>query len=232
MKIRGQTVGTTMPRTNYEQTNPAMADYLKGKDVLDLRITNAQNTANHAVTAAGNAQTTADNAVTAAGNAQNTANDALPKAGGTMTGPLEVQEPTESNHPATKDYVDNHKVDRAHLANDALYSPIVYAVDAVVPFDSTWFGKTVIAGSSAAGTTTITITQEQSTALFNGFEFAIFWWAGNGVKIAFEGVSVAIAGEGSLNSPTISLPEKYAMVALKKLMSGGNWLVTGNVEVV
>lgn len=61
MIIRGNTVGTPMPRTNYEQTDPTKADYLKGKEVLDQKIEDAQTAANqhstnknnpHGVTAA------------------------------------------------------------------------------------------------------------------------------------------------------------------------------------
>ena len=69
MKIAGNTVGTPMPRTNYEQTDPTKADYLKGKTELDQKIDNAQTAANNAKTTADNAQTAADNAQTAAGNA-------------------------------------------------------------------------------------------------------------------------------------------------------------------
>ena len=102
MSIKGNTVGTTTPRTNYEQTNPAKADYLKGKDVLDAAILAAQKAANDAKTAAGNAKTAADNA-------QTTANKALPKAGGTMTGALNVLNPTENAHAANKGYVDEKR---------------------------------------------------------------------------------------------------------------------------
>lgn len=54
MKIIGNTVGTTMPRTNYEQTDSTKADYLKGKEVLDQKIEAAKQAG---VDAAGNAQT-------------------------------------------------------------------------------------------------------------------------------------------------------------------------------
>ena len=116
MKIRGRTVGTTMPRTNYEQTDPAKADYLRGKEKLDESISKAQTTANNANTAAenaktsaNNAQTTANEAKTAAGKAQTTADDAVPKAGGTMTGALNVLAPTENTHAANKGYVDEKR---------------------------------------------------------------------------------------------------------------------------
>ena len=114
MIIRGNTVGTTMPRADYAETNPKSAAYIKNKP--DEAIQKAQKTADDAVTAAGNAQTAADNAQTAADNAQtaadnaqNTANDAIPKAGGTMTGALNVLDPTENAHAANKGYVDGKR---------------------------------------------------------------------------------------------------------------------------
>ena len=114
MIIRGNTVGTTMPRADYAETNPKSAAYIKNKP--DEAIQRAQTTADNAVTAAGNAQTAADNAKTAADNAQTaadnaqtTANDAVPKAGGTMTGALNVLDPTENAHAANKGYVDEKR---------------------------------------------------------------------------------------------------------------------------
>lgn len=76
MIIKGNTVGTTMPRTNYEQTDQKKADYLKGKIILDQKIEEAKQAGTNAQTAAGNAQTSADNAKTAADNAQAAANNA------------------------------------------------------------------------------------------------------------------------------------------------------------
>ena len=114
MIIRGNTVGTTMPRADYAETNPKSAAYIKNKP--DAAIKKAQDTADNAVTAAGNAQTaasnaqtTANDAVTAAGNAQTTADNALPKAGGAMTGNMTVLTPTADMHPATKQYVDGKR---------------------------------------------------------------------------------------------------------------------------
>ena len=95
MSIRGNTVGTTMPRANWNQTDPKKADYIQGREDLlgainDAQTTaanaqqttnNAKQTADNALSAAGDAQQTADNALSAAGNAQQTANDALSMAG-------------------------------------------------------------------------------------------------------------------------------------------------------
>lgn len=45
-EIWGNTVCTPMVRTNWEQTNPDKADYLKGRDALEMLIQTAQTTAN------------------------------------------------------------------------------------------------------------------------------------------------------------------------------------------
>ena len=115
MIIRGNTVGTTMPRADYAETNPNSAAFIKNKP--DEAIQKAQTTADEAKTAAGDAQTAADNAQTAADNAQTTADDALPKAGGTMTGDIvmggkqitDLADPTENTHAANKGYVDEKR---------------------------------------------------------------------------------------------------------------------------
>lgn len=47
MKIKGNTVGTTMPRANWNQTDPKKADYVVGKDAVDAAIKKAQDTADN-----------------------------------------------------------------------------------------------------------------------------------------------------------------------------------------
>ena len=122
MIIRGNTVGTTMPRADYAETDPKSAAYIKNKP--DAAIKKAQDTADEAKsaadtaqTSANNAQTTANEAKSAAGTAQTTANNALPKAGGTMTGDIvmggkqitDLANPTENAHAANKGYVDEKR---------------------------------------------------------------------------------------------------------------------------
>lgn len=86
------------------------------KSEINLETKNAKDTANEAKSKADSAQTTADQATyeaeqanAAALVAESVANDALPKAGGTMTGALNVIEPTEATHAASKGYVDGKR---------------------------------------------------------------------------------------------------------------------------
>lgn len=170
MIVRGNTVGTTMPRTNYEQTDPSKADYLKGKEALDKKIQAAQTAAGDANTAAGNAHTAANNAQTtaneaksAADTAQGTANNALPKAGGTMTGDINMggkqvtnlADPTENAHAANKGYVDGkHKFFTTTLTvndwegNAAPYTQRI-GIEGILSTDRPHFGP-VYSGDNAA----------------------------------------------------------------------------------
>lgn len=52
MIIKGNTVGTTMPRTDWNQTDPQKADYLKGREDLTATIKKAQSTAVQALSTA------------------------------------------------------------------------------------------------------------------------------------------------------------------------------------
>ena len=84
MIVRGNTVGTTVPRPDYAETNPESPRYIFNKP---------------------------DGAIQ---KAQQTADAALPKGGGTLSGELNMEgnailnlpEPTLAAHPATKTYVD------------------------------------------------------------------------------------------------------------------------------
>lgn len=84
--IRGNTVSTNMPRTDYAQTDPTKADYLKNRPSEAIE------------------------------KAQRTADNALPKAGGTMTGSVNmngnriqnVQTPKNSGDAVNKSYSDSN----------------------------------------------------------------------------------------------------------------------------
>lgn len=108
MRIRGNIVGNLAPRTNWEQTDPTKADYLKGRDALEMLIRNtgenakteAVNVANNAKTAADNAQAAADNAQVAADNAQTSADNALTAAENAL----------KDSKDYTKDYCDSKRL--------------------------------------------------------------------------------------------------------------------------
>ena len=105
MKIVGIPVGTTNPRTNYEQTDPSKSDYLKGKDILDQKIADAKKTGADAKTAADNAQTAADNAKTAADNAKTAADNAKTAADNAQTAADNAQTAAEN----AKAYTDSKR---------------------------------------------------------------------------------------------------------------------------
>lgn len=80
MNIKGNTVGTIMPRTNYNQTDPTKPDYLEGRDALEQKIADAKKAGTDAYTVAGDAKKAA----------QNVENNALLKSGGKMTGNIDM----------------------------------------------------------------------------------------------------------------------------------------------
>lgn len=132
-------------------------------------------------------------------------------------------------------------VTRAKLANDALYSPVVY-VNANRNLAATDLGATLFPQYSSSSTTyTITITQAISTTLPIGFEFVgTFGATQNKLQIATSGFRVLIAGEGQVadasQAKTFTISELGGMVAFKKVNTGTTagdlWIATGNVEVV
>lgn len=115
MIIRGSTVGTTMPRTNYEQTDPRKADYLRGKGVLDQKIDAAQNSADQAQTAADLAQECADQALAAVDAARAEAKaytDAAQAEAGayTDTAKAEAKSYTDTAKAEAKSYTDSKRL--------------------------------------------------------------------------------------------------------------------------
>lgn len=132
-------------------------------------------------------------------------------------------------------------VTRAKLAQDALYSPIIY-INSNRNLAITDLGATLLPQYSTSSITyTITITQAISTTLPLGFEFAsVFGTINNKLKIATSGIRVLIAGEGQVadasHAKTFTIPDFGGMVAFKKVNTGATagdlWVVTGNVEVV
>lgn len=113
MIIRGNTVGTTTPRSNWNQNDPKKVDYVIGKEAVDAAIAAAQKTANNGVTAAGNAQTAADNAQIAADNAQTAADNA-------QTAADNAQATAENAEKNAKDYAKDYTDSKRKVFNTTL----------------------------------------------------------------------------------------------------------------
>jgi hypothetical protein len=64
-KIRGNTVGTTMPRPDWDQTDPAKADYIKNKPVVIKTINGQGPDKNGNVEVAGGGSTVTDEHINA-----------------------------------------------------------------------------------------------------------------------------------------------------------------------
>ena len=232
MIIKGNTVGTTMPRANWDQEDPKKADYIKGRDGVNKAIEDAQTAADNAQTAADNAQSAADNAQTAADNAQTAADNAQIAADNAQT----AAENAEKN---AKDYTDKKTISRANLESDALYSPIKGVGSSnTYNFVASDLGKTVTCiGTSPTGVATYILTEDVALSLPLGAEIAVAWTNGTGgVQIKFDGnIRSAMSGDsGYVSGRTYNISERYSMVALKLIgnSSPTYWLVTGNVEVV
>lgn len=106
MIIKGNTVGTTMPRTNYKQTDETKPDYLVGKDALDQKIAEAKKAGTDAAITAGHAKT----------KAESIEKKALMKTDGKMTEDINMDghritnlhEPTQDTDLITKKYMETY----------------------------------------------------------------------------------------------------------------------------
>jgi membrane protein involved in colicin uptake len=76
MIIHGNYAGGIFPKPDWNQQDASKADFIKGKEIVEQKISSAHNEAKAAGEAAENAQTAADNAQTAAENAQTAAENA------------------------------------------------------------------------------------------------------------------------------------------------------------
>ena len=132
--------------------------------------------------------------------------------------------------------IGNGAVTRAKLAQDALYSPTA-SKDASYSIVASDLGKTIIISSSSA--ITVTFDSAVASTMPAGAEIAFLKYGSGAAKIAFTGTGpyVSHAGDGVIRdvtdttTTTIQIPERYDMIALKKIYSN-SWVITGNVEVV
>ena len=209
MIIHGNYVGSPVAQPNWNQTDVNKPDYILGREELLQSVQNAQKAGDDAQTAADNAQTAADNAQTAAENAEKNA----------------------------KAYTDNKTIAREKLEADALYSPVKRIPTLAYSISTSDIGVTLANNTNPSGSYVVTLDYSVANQCPVGTEIAILRSETNSLSVAFTGgVQVGIVGNADWKpNITISVPERFGMIALKKIGSGGSydyWLVTGNVEVV
>lgn len=128
-------------------------------------------------------------------------------------------------------------VTRAKLADDALYSPVVNLSSASYDITANDMGKTIsVSYSLNSSDIVLNLTQANSQGFAGGSEIAVFYLFGQSLKIVTTGVRIAALDVALSKNVTLQIPEKYYMIALKKVVSdtsnGDIWTVQGNVEVV
>lgn len=124
-------------------------------------------------------------------------------------------------------------VTREKLAKDALYSPIE-KVEATKTLDGSSIGKTIRTSSSS---TDYVINVKKDSTIPNGSEIAILRDYAKTCKIIFgSDARAGIVGMSDwITACTLSIEERFSMIALKKIVSDTNydyWVVTGDVEVL
>ena len=124
-----------------------------------------------------------------------------------------------------------------YLTPEANYSPVVTVTgDAILPAGSS--GKTVILGTSSSGDTTLLIDQAFLSDLPFGAEMA-FVKDNNPSDVArlkIVNIGFGNAGAGwtaaNANGVYVTIPERYGMIALKKIFNVNSaMMLFGNVEV-
>ena len=133
--------------------------------------------------------------------------------------------------------VASEAITRDKLANNALYSPVLNLSSAsyyMIPSD---IGKTIsISYDLDSSDIVLNLTQDNSQGFAVGSEVAVFYLFGQSLKIVTTGVRIAAPDIALSKNITLQIPEKYYMIALKKMVSdtsnGDIWTVQGNVEVV
>lgn len=141
---------------------------------------------------------------------------------------------------ASADIADG-SVNRAKLAQDALYSPVVtFTSNRAIAL--TDLGKTLWPQWKSGGATyTLSLTADVSNALPQGFEVAVVLpFSSHKVHLNVSGVRMIHSGDGQFVNPsmgkTLNIPEVGDTIALKKIgndtANGDFWLLTGPVEVI
>ena len=140
-----------------------------------------------------------------------------------------------ANYAIRGNHIANGAVNRAKLANDALYSPTVNTNTR----DITVSDLGALIYNTYNNAATYTLTQANSTNIPRYGEIAFARWGVSNIDVLIvaDGVRFGITGNDTLlKNAKLRISDPFGMVALKKMSpdsaSGDAWLVTGNVEVV
>lgn len=141
----------------------------------------------------------------------------------------------ESNIIQTSNISDK-AITRDKLADNSLYSPVFNLDSASYDITADDMGKTIsVSFSLNSSDIVLNLTQANSQGFAIGSEIAVFYLFGQSLKIVTTGVRIAAPDIALSKGVTLQIPEKYYMIALKKVVSdtsnGDIWLVQGNVEV-
>ena len=142
----------------------------------------------------------------------------------------------ESNIIQTSNISDK-AITRDKLADDAIYSPVFNLDSTSHDITADDMGKTIsVSYNLNSSDIVLNLTQANSQGFAVGSEIAIFYLFGQSLKVVTSGVRIAAPDIALSKDITIQIPEKYYMIALKKVASdtsnGDIWTVQGNMEVV
>ena len=147
-----------------------------------------------------------------------------------------AQAAAENAEKNAKDYADASVNDAVQEIKDTNYSVINKLTALAYSISLADKGLTILNNNTLTGDFVVTFDKSVSANFPLGAEIAILRSETNMLKVAFTGgMRIGMAGnDGWVDNPTISIPERFGMIALKKVGSSSSdyWVLTGNVEVV
>lgn len=147
-----------------------------------------------------------------------------------------IAAPEADDDAVNKNYVDDSVGDAVQEIKYSNYSVINKLTALAYSITLADKGVTIANNNTLTGDFVVTFDRSVAVNFPVGAEIAILRSEPNLLKVAFTGgMRIGMAGnDGWVDNPTISIPERFGMIALKKIgaSSSDYWVLTGNVEVV
>lgn len=147
-----------------------------------------------------------------------------------------IAAPEADDDAVNKNYVDDSVGDAVQEIKDSNYSVINTMTALAYSITLADKGLTIVNSNTLTGDFVVTFDKSVAANFPVGAEIAILRSETNLLKVAFTGgMCIGMAGNDDwVYNPTISIPERFGMIALKKIgtSSSDYWVLTGNVEVV